>query len=470
MKNNLCWIRRDLRLEDNHALSAALKAENNTYVMFIFDPTIIDKLPADDRRITFIIESLIEIEKTLLVHNSSLIVRYGNPIEEIPKVIAEFNIDQLFFNRDYEPAAKKRDTAIEKYCGNNNVKVNHFKDHIFYEKHEVLTDKSEIYKVFTPYKNKWLHKFSQQENVIPHYKTDLKKLAAWKNIKSILSYDWYKDIKKVKTENVLIGGSLEAKKHFSKFLKYIDEYNIARDFPILEKTSNLSPYIRMGNISVRQIMREVVKYKSPGSQIFFSEIIWREFYQVILDVYPKVEHQCFKAEYDQLIYENNQKLFQAWKEGNTGYPIVDAAMRCLNSTGMMHNRLRMVVASFLTKTLLVDWRWGERYFAIKLLDFDLAANNGGWQWSASTGVDAQPYFRIFNPYNQSEKFDEDGEFIKIWCPELRGFDKKLIHYPHEADMVEQARANCKIGFDYPHPIVAYKVQKEKALKMFAAIK
>lgn len=470
MTNHLCWIRRDLRLEDHHALHAALKTAEKSYIVFIFDSGIIDKLPSDDRRITLIIESLIEIEKKLNEYNASLIIRYGNPIEEIPKVIEEFKIDHLFFNRDYEPSAKKRDAAIFKHCENKQIKVSQFKDHVFYEKHEVLTDKSEIYKVFTPYKNKWLLKFEQQERVVPHYKVDLKKITPWKNAKSILNYDWFKEIKKVKTENVLHGGSHEAKKHLTKFLKYIDEYNVARDFPILEKTSNLSPYIRMGNISVRQIMQEIVKFQSPGAQIFFSEIIWREFYQVILDVFPKVENHSFKTEYDQLVYENNQELFTAWKEGNTGYPIVDAAMRCLNATGMMHNRLRMVVASFLTKTLLVDWRLGEKYFALKLLDFDLAANNGGWQWSASTGVDAQPYFRIFNPYNQSEKFDEDGEFIKIWCPELRGFDKKLIHYPHEADLVDQARANCKIGIDYPHPIVAYKVQKEKALKMFAAIK
>jgi len=470
MGNNLCWIRRDLRLDDHFALSEALKTSGNTYVVFILDSTIIDQLPTDDRRITFIIESLKAIESELNQFGSSLIIRYGNPTEEIPKVIDEFHIAKLFFNHDYESAAKKRDQEIEKILAKKNIPVAHFKDHVFYEKHEVLTDKREIYKVFTPYKNKWLLRFEEQEKAVPNYKTNLNNLFKWKNPKSIIHYDWYKEIKKIPTENFLKGGVSEAQKHFQRFLKHIDEYKIARDFPVLEKTSNLSPYIRMGNISVRQIIKEIIKYKNVGAETFLSEIIWREFYQVILDVFPKIEKNCFKSEYDQLHYENNNEYFEAWKNGLTGYPIVDAAMRCLNQTGMMHNRLRMVVASFLTKTLLVDWRLGEKYFALKLLDFDLAANNGGWQWSASTGVDAQPYFRIFNPYNQSEKFDEDGEFIKIWCPELRRFDKSLIHYPHEADLVDQVKAQCKIGIDYPHPIVAYKVQKEKALKMFAAIK
>lgn len=470
MKNNLCWIRRDLRLTDHHALSESLKADGQTYILFIFDKSIIDILPKDDRRITFIFQSLKEIETKLNEKGSSLIIRYGNPIEVLKEVVKEFNINSLFFNRDYEPSAKKRDEEVIKYFSKQGVNVTHFKDHVFFEKHEVTTDKREIYKVFTPYKNKWLATFRAQEEYIPNYKVDLNKLAPFKNNHSLMNFNWMMAIGKDPTDNVLIGGESIALKKLKDFKQYIDEYNIARDFPSLEKTSNLAPYIRMGNISVREIMRETLKHSSDGANIFLSEIIWREFYQVILDVFPKVEKNCFKSEYDLLKYENDKNLFEAWKQGMTGYPIVDAAMRCLNQTGMMHNRLRMIVASFLTKTLLVDWRWGEKYFALKLLDFDLAANNGGWQWSASTGVDAQPYFRIFNPYNQSEKFDEEGNFIRVWCPELRDFSNKQIHYPHEADMLEQARANCRIGIDYPEPIVSYKVQKEKALKMFAQIK
>jgi deoxyribodipyrimidine photo-lyase len=469
MKKNLCWIRRDLRTDDHKALAESLNSEGETYVVFIFDKFIIDKLPADDRRITFIIESLQEIEKKLNQFNSSLIIAYGNPIEEIEKIVHKLKINKLFLNRDYEPYAKKRDLEVKKVMNKLGVEVFDFKDHVFYEKHEVVTDKREIYKVFTPYKNKWLTKFENEEKIVPNYSCNLKKLAP--NLDHPQNFNlWFEKIHKNPTENFLKGGEIVAHKRLTEFYQYINDYKISRDYPSLEKTSNMSPYIRMGNVSVRKIIKDVINFKSEGATIYLSEIIWREFYQVILDVYPKVEKNCFKLEYDQLVYDNNMEYFEKWKEGNTGYPIVDAAMRCLNATGMMHNRLRMVVASFLTKTLLVDWRLGEEYFAIKLLDFDLAANNGGWQWSASTGVDAQPYFRIFNPYNQSEKFDENGDFIKMWCPELREFSSKLIHFPHEADIVEQARANCQIGKDYPHPIVAYKVQKEKALKMFKEIK
>jgi deoxyribodipyrimidine photo-lyase len=225
----------------------------------------------------------------------------------------------------------------------------------------------------------------------------------------------------------------------------------------------------MGNLSVRDMIRVAIESDDLGSQTWLSEIIWRDFYQMILDVYPKVEKQCFKSQYDSIHWLGHLDHFQKWCDGETGYPIVDSAMRCLNTTGMMHNRLRMVVASFLTKTLLIDWKLGEDYFAHKLLDFDLAANNGGWQWSASTGVDAQPYFRIFNPYSQSEKFDEEGLFIKRWCPELKNISLKKIHAPHLMDLVEQAQSECFIGKDYPYPIVEYKTQRDLALKMYKAI-
>jgi deoxyribodipyrimidine photo-lyase len=291
-----------------------------------------------------------------------------------------------------------------------------------------------------------------------------------KNADSVLKKNWYEIIGFKETLSILRGGTKEAKKRMTLFKKYIANYKEARDIPSLNQTSNLSPYIRMGNISVRDMIRCSRENENPGSDTWLFEIIWRDFYQVILDVYPKVETHCFKLEYDKIEWMGNKSHFLLWCAGETGYPIVDAAMRCLNETGLMHNRLRMIVASFLTKTLLIDWTLGERYFAEKLLDYDMAANNGGWQWSASTGVDAQPYFRIFNPYNQSEKFDSQGEFIKLWCPELKYFSHKNIHYPHECDLVEQVEAKCFIGKDYPHPIVSYKIQKQKALEMFKAIK
>ncbi len=464
---NLCWIRRDLRLSDHHALSQALKNGDQTYILFIFDKNILNKLDdKKDRRVQFIIESLLDLELQLNKFNASLIVRFGEPVEEIVKVSKDFRINALYFNRDYEPYAKKRDESVTKEIQRLGLEVHTFKDHVFYEKHEVLNGSREIYKVFTPYKNKWLETFRNHESVIPNYKCNLKKCAQSKTKITLSSNDLFDLIGFIPIDQDLKAGERNALKTLEKFKKNISRYKEARDFPALNLTSNLSPYIRMGNLSIREMIKSSLESEDEGSQIWLSEIIWRDFYQVILDAYPKVEKNCFKSAYDKIRWTGTSHHFRLWCQGQTGYPIVDAAMRCLNTTGTMHNRLRMIVASFLTKTLLIDWRKGEEYFAAKLLDFDLAANNGGWQWSASTGVDAQPYFRIFNPYNQSEKFDPDGKFIKTWCPELSKFSKKHIHYPHESDMVEQIEAQCFIGEQYPHPIVAYKKQKELALAMF----
>lgn len=463
MIKNLCWIRRDLRLHDHHALSTALLNGDETHIVFIFDELILKKLKnKTDRRVTLIIDSLIEIESVLNKNGSSLIVRYGDPKIEIPKLAHELKIDALYFNRDYEPYAKKRDDSISQSLRKENIEVFNFKDHVFYEKTEVLNGQREIYKVFTPYKNKWLETFRDQESIVPNYKCNLKKLAQ----KNPTAINFFELTHFGLASNEIKGGTTQALKLLKNFKKYMPNYKMARDIPSLEQTSNLSPYIRMGNLSIRDMIRASLEDINEGSSTWLSEIIWRDFYQVILDVYPKVEKSCFKAEYDQIQWLGTEEHFQLWCKGLTGYPIIDSAMRCLNQTGVMHNRLRMVVASFLTKTLLIDWRKGEQYFAEHLLDYDLAANNGGWQWSASTGVDAQPYFRIFNPYNQSEKFDSEGIFIKKWCPELAQFSKKIIHYPHESDIVDQVEAECFIGKDYPHPIVPYKLQKERALSMF----
>ena len=471
MKRALCWIRRDLRLHDHYALSQALKNADETVIVFIFDEFILEKLHnKNDPRITMIMDALKEIEKTLQKHGSSLLIRYGNPVEEILGIIEDYKIDGLFFNRDYEPYAKKRDAEVERRVLARKKEVYTFKDHVFFEKKEVLNGSGEIYKVFTPYKNKWLEIFRSQDEFIPDYHCNLKKLSPIKNPKNIIDHDWLHDIAFLETDCVLKGGSKEALKRLEHFREFIANYKEARDIPALDQTSNLSAYIRFGNLSIRDMIRLSVEKKNSGYETWLSEIIWRDFYHVILDAYPRIETHCFRPEYDSIKWLGLKSNFEKWCEGQTGYPLVDAAMRCLNTTGMMHNRLRMVVASFLTKTLLIDWRLGERYFAEKLLDYDLAANNGGWQWSASTGVDAQPYFRIFNPYNQSEKFDPKGIYIRQWCPELSRFSDKTIHSPHDTDMFEQAHAECVIGKDYPHPIVAYKQQRERALAMYKTVK
>jgi deoxyribodipyrimidine photo-lyase len=471
MKRALCWIRRDLRLHDHHALSKALSSADEVYVAFIFDHVILDKLTNKfDPRLTFIMDSLIEIESNLKKRGSSLIIKYGDPVVEIPKIIEEYEIEGLFFNRDYEPYAKERDGKIGNFLIEKNVQVSHFKDHVFFEKEEILNGKGEIYKVFTPYKNKWLSTFHEHMDVVPEHKCQLKKLAKFNYPKNIIDHDWHFDIGFAPTQCFLKGGTTAAFKLMEHFKQHISNYKVGRDIPSLEQTSLLSTYIRMGNISIRDMIRLSIEEKNLGYATWLSEIIWRDFYQVILDAYPHVEKNSFRPEYDNIKWPGLMSDFEKWCEGMTGYPIVDAAMRCLNVTGLMHNRLRMVVASFLTKTLLIDWRLGERYFAEKLLDYDLAANNGGWQWSASTGVDAQPYFRIFNPYNQSKKFDPLGITIRAWCPELALFSNKSIHSPHDTEFEEQERAKCFIGLNYPHPIVGFKEQRDRALAMYKAVK
>lgn len=456
---NLCWIRRDLRLHDHAALSSALEAGETTLV-FIFDSHILGKLKnKSDRRVTFIMQSLESLEKDLQKKGSSLLICYGKPEEEIPKLCQELKIQKVFTNRDYEPSAKKRDELVEKKLKAQGIEFETFKDSVMYEKHEVLTGSGSIYKVFTPYKNKWLETFESTGKVTSTFSCDLKKLRKFLNKKNILEHNWYKEIGFTEEKPLLPGGTHEAMKRLQKFQEVIHHYKDDRNFPAVDGTSLLSVYIRFGNISIRDLVRAAISEKSEGANTWLSELIWRDFYEVILDAFPQIEKQAFKPQYDQIKWLGSDSDFKAWCEGMTGFPLVDAAMRCFNHTGMMHNRLRMVVASFLCKILLVDWRKGEEYFAQGLLDFDLAANNGGWQWSSSSGCDAQPYFRIFNPYSQSEKFDSEGEFIKMWVPELENLNKKEIHRP---DILKNP--------DYPSPIVSYEKNRVKCLEMYSVVR
>lgn len=451
--SSLCWIRRDLRLHDHAALSHALE-HGETTLVFVFDPHILDKLKnKEDRRITFIYQSLVEIETELKKHGSSIIIKYGNPEEIIPKLAQELEVDTVFSNRDYEPYAKERDEKVKKKL--KDIRFEQFKDSVFFEKEEVLTGSDTVYKVFTPYKNKWLEKFQY----ISDFECDLKNLRKFKNPESILSTDWYKKIGFTETPALLTGGSSHGLKRLKDFSSIMHDYKTARDFPAIEGTSYLSVYIRHGNISVRDMLRVGTSEKTLGAKTWVSEIVWRDFYQMILDAFPQVEKGPFKPEYGKIKWIGSKDDFKAWCEGRTGFPLVDAAMRCFNATGLMHNRLRMVVASFLCKTLLVNWQDGEKYFAENLLDYDLAANNGGWQWSSSTGCDAQPYFRIFNPYSQSKKFDPDGEFIRQWVPEIAHLSKKDIHQPDEISAP-----------DYYSPIVSYETNRRRALMMYSVVK
>lgn len=456
--SHLCWIRRDLRLHDHAALSNSLEAE--TTLVFIFDSQILNKLKNDhDMRVTFIYQSLQELEKELQKKGSSLIIKYGDPAIEIPKLAQELKITKVFCNRDYEPYAKERDAKVEKKLKELDIKFEQFKDTVFFEKHEVQKNTGGIYKVFTPYKNRWLEMFEENGRIISDFECDLKNLRKFKNPKNILTHNWYSDIGFTETSPLLKGGTNEALMRLKNFEDKLEDYKEARNFPAIEGTSYLSVYIRHGNISIRDMLRLGTKHRNEGAKTWVSELIWRDFYQMILDTHPKVVKQAFKAEYDSIKWLGEPKHFKAWCEGETGFPIVDAAMRCFNQTGMMHNRLRMIVASFLCKILLVDWRKGEEYFAERLLDFDLAANNGGWQWSSSSGCDAQPYFRIFNPYTQSEKFDQNGDFIREWIPELAHLNAKDIHSP-----------SPMLAPDYPQPIVNYETNRRRCLSMYSVVK
>jgi deoxyribodipyrimidine photo-lyase len=469
-KRALYWIRRDLRLSDNVALYNAIQQSKEVFPIFIFDVNILEKLQDKaDRRVSFLADSLRELEKSLELKGSALIVKYGNPIDEIPKIVSELKIEAVFFNNDYEPKAKYRDAQIQKRLEIIGVDLNSYKDHVVFEHPEILTSQGTPYKVFTSYKNAWLKKFSEKDCF--DFSCKLDRLASKK---ICLSFLWNWDLEKIgfiKTPSKTWAGENGAKKRLNSFKNYIREYDTNRNFPARANgTSQLSIYLRFGNISIRSLLRFALKVNSKGSQVWISELIWRDFYQTILDCFPQVVTKSFKTEFSRIKWQGKENHFRLWREGLTGYPLIDAAMRSFKKTGWMHNRLRMIVASFLTKDLLIDWKKGEAWFARNLLDFDLAANNGGWQWSASTGCDAQPYFRIFNPVTQSKKFDPDGKFIRSVIPELRGFSKTDIHWPANTNLAEQTKAKCIIGKDYPFPIVDHSIQRKKALDMYKEAK
>lgn len=483
MKKALCWFRRDLRATDHMALSQALKDAQEVSCVFVFDQTIIDQIklslknhqqPLEDMRLGFIWQALEELNQELQAHGSRLIIRYGNPVEVIPELAQELECEKVFFNRDYEPAAKKRDLQVIEKLQEKEISHQHFKDHVIFEHNQVRTQSGGIYRVYTPYKNRWRELFEEhKKDLLKTPELNTKHLA-----QNISEHPWQEQAFWEKTIGLkfsaptLPGSRKWALKTLKGFhQKGMDEYQERRDFPALEGTSNLSAHIRHGLVSVRELITTALdKQKNQGGQTWMNELIWREFYQMILDTHPYIVDKSFKPAYDVIQWRGGDKEFQAWCQGQTGYPLVDAAMRCLNQTGMMHNRLRMVVASFLCKTLLIDWRKGERYFALKLLDFDLAANNGGWQWSSSTGCDAQPYFRIFNPYSQSEKFDKDADFIRLYCPELRELSAKKIHAPQLCPPLELMNAGIVLGEDYPFPVVDYAEKRKEALEMYKVVK
>ena len=422
----LFWHRRDLRVHDNAGLYKALRSGIEVQPVFIFDQNILSKLPQNDQRVRFIHQELRALKEKYREFGTDLIVRFGDPIQLIPQLTKELGATKVFTNRDYEPYALERDKRVFEVLRQCEIELIGAKDHVIFEKHEVLKNDGQPYTVFTPYSRKWKEKIN--EFFLSSYPTEqyLDKLYHSKPSELI-------SLKEMGFEDI------EIHPFPSRSIpeKIIASYHETRDLPAMKGTSRLSLHLRFGTISIRELARAAAK-RNPT---YLNELIWRDFYQMIIYHFPHSAKDAFKRQYDRIEWEKNAEHFQAWCEGKTGYPLVDAGMRELNATGFMHNRVRMVVASFLSKHLLLDWRLGEAYFAEKLLDFELASNMGGWQWAAGCGCDAAPYFRVFNPTSQQEKFDRNFEYIKKWVPEF-GTNK------------------------YPTPIVDHKTARERAIARY----
>ncbi|TKC01047.1 cryptochrome/photolyase family protein [Pedobacter cryophilus] len=425
-QHSVFWFRRDLRLTDNAGLYYALKSGLKVLPIFIFDQNILDKLEdKDDARVTFIHQQLRELNTQLQEFGSSIIVKYGTPTQVWENILNTYNVAAVYTNHDYEPYAKERDEKLLTFFAQKNIQFHTYKDQCIFEKSEVVKDDGKPYVVFTPYKRKWLEKLQ------PYYTKAYPTEKYFEN---------FVNTSKLEIPSLEEMGFTQSKLPFPDkvYQDILKNYSIDRDFPAKEATSQISVHLRFGTISIR----ELVKKSMDKSEVWLSELIWRDFYFSILWHFPHSAKNSFRPEYDKIKWRNNEHEFKAWCDGKTGYAIVDAGMRQLNQTGFMHNRIRMVVASFLTKHLLIDWRWGEHYFARKLLDFELSSNVGGWQWAAGCGVDAAPYFRIFNPYEQVKKFDKDLRYIKKWVPEFSD------------------------PFKYPKPIVDHKVARERCLATY----
>ena len=454
----LVWIRRDLRLYDHHALSLATQQFKYVQILFNFDTDILSKLdsPQEDARVLFIRDSLLDLASLLKQKNpqASLLISYGPAIDEIPFWCKKLNIQHVFSNEDYEPYAKVRDEAVRTRLQKMGIQFTQLKDQVIFRSQEVLSKDGNPFKVFTPYKNTWIKRINLEINhrLVNHaIQTD--HLASF----TTETHEFWEDLKKISHPLPLPAGTQGATTLWKIFEKKLPHYHLKRDLIAIDGTSLLSVHLRFGTVSIRHLLRKLWEredFALPGIQTWLSELIWREFYQGILDLNPHVQSGSYKKQYDAIQWKGTQEHFDKWCLGMTGYPIIDAGMRMLNQTGMMPNRLRMIVATFLCKTLLVDWKKGEQYFAKKLLDFDLSANNGGWQWCASTGTDAQPYFRIFNPHTQSEKFDPEASFIKKFCPELEKQSPQEIHQIKN------------LPPSYPTKIVVYESQRAKALSMY----
>ncbi len=471
----LVWFRRDLRDYDHHALAQALAAGAPVYAAFVFDREILDALPSPaDRRVEFIWDSVRELDAALRRRGGGLLVRHARAREAIPALAAALGVAAVYANHDYEPAALDRDAAVAHALADLGIALRTCKDQVILERAEVMTQAGRPFTVFTPYKNAWLRTLVPAHLAAHDVDANAAALAPPPRALDggIPALETMGFARTNLAALGVVAGMAGGAARFADFRQRVGDYREARDYPAVKGPSYLSVHLRFGTVSVRELVAFAhaasLRAGGAGAATWLSELIWREFYAQILWHHPHVVTRAFKPEYDGLAFPDDAARFAAWCEGRTGYPIVDAAMRQLNATGYMHNRLRMIAASFLVKDLLVDWRRGERVFAERLIDFDLASNNGGWQWAASTGCDAQPYFRIFNPVTQSERFDAQGAFIRRYVPELAPLDGNEIHAPWTVPPAIQQAKGVVSGRDYPVPIVDHALARAQALALFGA--
>ena len=485
----LVWFRRDLRADDHAALYHALKAARQVWCAFVFDREILDPLPRADRRVEFIRESVVELSAALeaTARNAGtpgvrLIVAHGPAPAEIVRLAQGLHVQAVYANHDDDPMALERDAKVRGALADLGIALHTSKDHVVFERNEVLTASGTPYGVYTPYRNSWLRKlepFFLRPYPVDRHAAALAvppaELPAGVPTLQALGFE---------TTNLrdlpVPTGSTGGHALLDDFMRRIDPYEETRNFPAVKGPSYLSVHVRFGTVSIRDLARRALervetrpKTAAHGAEIWLSELIWRDFYHQVLHHHPEVVTHSHKPEYERIRWEHGKSAdahFAAWCEGRTGYPLVDAAMAQINQTGYMHNRLRMVSASFLVKDLGIDWRRGERYFAEKLIDYDLAANNGGWQWAASTGTDAQPWFRIFNPVAQSERFDPAGRFIRRYLPQLNALPDELIHAPWRARPLDLAGAAIELGRDYPLPVVNHEEARQRTLQRYAVVK
>jgi deoxyribodipyrimidine photo-lyase len=462
----LVWFRRDLRHYDHAALAAALAAHEKVHCAFVFDTEILDALASRaDRRVTFIWDCVAELKVALEAAGGGLQVLHGVARDEIPRLARELGVAAVYANRDYEPAAIARDADVARALRADGILFRDCKDQVIFELDEVRTRAGEAFNVFTPYRKAWLARLEPR-----HYAKKAAGVGAGRLMSAPAAMPPLAGLGFTRAELPLPAGMSGGGRLWAAFRERLAAYAQERDFPALPATSRLSAHLRFGTISIRELVRHAAGLRGDGAQAWLSELIWREFYFAVLAARPDVTEHCFRREFDALEWEDDAAAWSAWCEGRTGYPIVDAAMRELAAQGTLHNRLRMVTASFLTKDLGIDWRRGERWFAARLLDYDLAANNGGWQWSASTGCDAQPWFRIFNPVTQSRRFDPQGDYIRRWVPELARVPDPHLHAPWEMPPLEQQAAGCVIGRDYPAPVVRHDEARQRTLARYGAVR